>query len=133
MNVQEQVSERRQSQEQPTVAEKSQVPTTTAPPRMPSEEQVMELLRNVYDPEIMMSIVDLGLVYGVEVADGKLLVKMTLTTMACPLGPMIEQDVIQWCKRLVGIHEVKVQIVFDPPWNPSRMSQEAKLMLGMDI
>lgn len=143
MNVQEQVSDKIQVSV-PGTADKSaetvavgavQGQAIAAPQaeKMPGEEQIMEILKNVYDPEIMMNIVDLGLVYGVEAKDGLLKVKMTLTSMACPLAPMIEQDVILWGKRLIGIREVKVEMVFTPPWTPARMSQEARLMLGMDI
>ena len=101
---------------------------------MPTKEQVMEILKNVYDPEIMINVVDLGLVYGAEIQEKNITVKMTLTTVACPMGPAMAQDVITWCKKLEGIEDAKVEWVFDPPWNPNTMmSEEARLMFGFAI
>jgi metal-sulfur cluster biosynthetic enzyme len=97
-----------------------------------SAEDVRENLKNVYDPEIGINIVDLGLVYDVDVADGgDVLVTMTLTSLGCPLGPVIVQEVTGALKELPGINEVDVKLVWSPPWTPDAMSEEAKDELGI--
>jgi metal-sulfur cluster biosynthetic enzyme len=96
-----------------------------------TEDAVREALReNVYDPEIGVNIVDLGLVYDVAVEDGVADVTMTLTTPMCPLGPIIESEVDMAVKELPGITGSRVNIVWNPPWDPSKMSEDAKLELG---
>lgn len=98
---------------------------------MPVVEMVREALReNVIDPEIGINVVDLGLVYGVEVNDGTAEVTMTLTTPACPLGPYIDSEVRTAVHEVPGITDAKVNLVWTPPWDPSKMSEEAKLELG---
>lgn len=98
---------------------------------MSSEEMVREALReNVIDPEIGVNIVDLGLVYGIEVQDGVAEVTMTLTTPMCPLGPYIDQEVRTAVDAVPGVTGAKVNLVWQPPWDPSKMSEEAKLELG---
>ncbi len=98
------------------------------------EEKVWEALRQVYDPEIPANIVDLGLVYLVAsepVEDGhKVTVKMTLTAPACGIGPVLIDDVRHRTLAVPGVKDVNVELVFDPPWDPSRMSEAAKLQLG---
>ncbi len=97
-----------------------------------TEEQVRENLKNVYDPEIGINIVDLGLVYGVDVAEsGDVLVTMTLTSLGCPLGPVIVQEVTNALKDLPGIGAVDVKLVWSPPWSPDMMSEEARDELGI--
>ena len=97
-----------------------------------SAEDVRENLKNVYDPEIGINIVDLGLVYDVDVADaGDVLVTMTLTSLGCPLGPVIVQEVTGALKELPGINEVDVKLVWSPPWTPDAMSEDAKDELGI--
>jgi len=99
------------------------------------EEKVWDALRRVYDPEIPASIVELGLVYAVaaeEVAGGrKVAVKMTLTAPACGIGPVLVEDVRRAVLGVPGVKEADVELVFDPPWDPSRMSEAARLELGM--
>ncbi len=98
---------------------------------MSVEEMVTEALReNVIDPEIGINVVDLGLVYGVEVAEGVAEVTMTLTTPACPLGPYIESEVQSAVGDVPGVSGSKVNLVWTPPWDPSKMSEDAKLELG---
>lgn len=98
---------------------------------MEPAEMVREALReNVIDPEIGVNIVDLGLVYDLEVKDGVVEVTMTLTTPACPLGPYIDSEVRTAVRDVPGITETKVNLVWTPPWDPSRMSEDAKLELG---
>jgi FeS assembly SUF system protein len=99
---------------------------------MPTVDQVMEALKNCYDPEIPVNIVDLGLVYDVKITDDKnVYVKMTLTAPGCPVGPFVAEQVREAVMTLVeGVEKVDVEIVFDPPWTPDRMSDEAKALLG---
>ena len=85
---------------------------------MPTEEQMMERLATVEDPELRESIVDLGLVYGVEEADGDVTVTMTLTSPGCPLGGMIEGAVKNAMADLDGVKDTKVNIVWSPRWDP---------------
>ncbi|MBT9259124.1 MAG: metal-sulfur cluster assembly factor [Clostridiales bacterium] len=94
-----------------------------------NEDQVMEALSKVIDPELGMNIVELGLVYDVTLAGKYVQVTMTLTTPGCPLGFVIDDEVRRVLTEL-GFEEVDVNIVFDPPWTPDRMSDEAKIKLG---
>src|SRR5690606_35275081 len=97
-----------------------------------TKDDVIEGLKNVYDPEIGINIVDLGLVYDTEIADnGDVLVTMTLTSLGCPLGPVIMQEVNNALKDLPGIGETDVKLVWSPPWSPENMSEEAKDELGI--
>ncbi len=100
---------------------------------VPTNEQVMEALKPVHDPEIRIGIVDLGLVYDVLVEEtGKVLVKMTLTTPGCPYGEMLLTMVHRAVEELDGVTEVEVRLVWDPPWDPKEMcSDGAKDMLGI--
>ena len=93
--------------------------------------QVIEALRLVYDPELGVNIVDLGLVYGLDVDEGgNVEVIMTLTSMGCPLGPVIERDIRSVVSTLPGIKNVKMTLTFSPPWDPSRMTDDARMELG---
>ena len=98
------------------------------------EEKIWDALRQVYDPEIPSNIVELGLVYVVaaEPVDGghRVKVVMTLTAPACGIGPVIVDDVRRRVLGLPGVKDAEVELVFDPPWDPSRMSEAAKLQLG---
>ena len=102
---------------------------------MLSEETILEALKQVRDPELLVNVVDLGLVYGVSVeeADGKtnIQVIMTMTTPACPFGPELIQEVKDVLGQLEGAGKVEVQITLSPPWTPDRMSEEARDELGM--
>ncbi|MDQ3610474.1 MAG: metal-sulfur cluster assembly factor [Actinomycetota bacterium] len=93
---------------------------------MPTEEAIRSALRAVLDPEIGLSIVDLGLVYGVEKSDGKVDVEMTLTSLGCPLTELIHQQVTLVLTRLPGVEEVGVEFVFTPPWSTEMISDEAR-------
>ena len=96
-----------------------------------SEELVREALReNVIDPEIGINVVDLGLVYEVAVKDAIAEITMTLTTPACPLGPYLDQEVKMAVQEVPGVDDVKVNLVWTPPWDPSMMTEDAKLELG---
>ena len=96
---------------------------------MPTKHEVVEALRQVEDPELGMDIVDLGLVYDVEVANDKVRVVHSLTSMGCPAGPMIQEDIYRAMTEL-GVQEAEVELTWDPPWTPERMSDDAKFILG---
>lgn len=96
-----------------------------------AEEMVREALReNVIDPEIGVNVVDLGLVYEIDVTEGTAEITMTLTTPMCPLGPYLDQEVRSAVSAVPGVNDTKVNLVWQPPWDPSKMSEEAKLELG---
>ncbi len=97
---------------------------------MATREEVMEVLRQVEDPELGMDIVDLGLVYEAEVEDAKVKVLYSLTSMGCPAGPLIAQDIDSAVRQVEGIEDVELELTFDPPWTPDRMSDDAKFILG---
>jgi FeS assembly SUF system protein len=97
-----------------------------------TEEEVLESLRQIVDPEIGINIVDLGLVYETSVDDnGLVAITMTLTSPGCPLSGYIGTAVESAVTDLEGVKEVDVDIVWSPPWNPSMMSEDAKLELGI--
>ncbi len=93
-------------------------------------EEIRELLREVYDPELGVNIVDLGLVYEIRNDDGDVYIRMTLTTPGCPLHDTIVSAVERLLEGQPGIRSVKVDIVWNPPWAPDKMSEEAKRQLG---
>jgi metal-sulfur cluster biosynthetic enzyme len=95
-----------------------------------TEEQVRESLNQVEDPELMMGIVDLGLVYEVTITDASVRVVYTLTSMGCPVGPWIAEQVDLALRGIDGIEQVETELVFSPPWNPDLMSEDAKFALG---
>ena len=96
----------------------------------PTAEQVTEALKVVVDPELGINIVDLGLVYDVAVEDEVVKITYTLTTMGCPVGPLIEQQMQQVLTTLPGISNVESEMVFTPPWSPEKMTEDAKFALG---
>jgi metal-sulfur cluster biosynthetic enzyme len=97
---------------------------------VPTKEQVVDALRGVEDPELGMDIVELGLLYDVEVEGPKVKVIHTLTSMGCPVGPMIQENVDQVVRALPDVQEVEVELTWDPPWSPEKMSDDAKFILG---
>jgi metal-sulfur cluster biosynthetic enzyme len=97
---------------------------------MPSKEEVLEVLRQVEDPELGMDIVDLGLLYDVEVEGPKVKIIYSLTSMGCPAGPLIAGDIDRAAREVEGVEEVDLELTFDPPWTPDRMSEDAKFILG---
>lgn len=99
---------------------------------MPTEEEVREALKTVEDPEIGLSIVDLGLIYDTEIVDHSIKVTMTLTTPFCPAGPLITSQVESVLSSLPEVENVDVDLTFSPPWDPRTMaSDEVKAMLGL--
>jgi metal-sulfur cluster biosynthetic enzyme len=102
--------------------------TTTAP----TNEMLREKLREVIDPEIGISVVDLGLVYDITYDNGEVMVTMTLTSPGCPLGPIIRGEAYAKLRELPGVKDVDVQIVWSPPWDPRTMaSEDVRMMLGI--
>jgi metal-sulfur cluster biosynthetic enzyme len=99
---------------------------------MATKDDVIEGLREVYDPELHYNIWDLGLVYDIDVQDGDVKLVMTLTTPACPIGPMVTEQIEETIGLLPGIRNVDIEWTFDPPWSPERMSDEARADLGLD-
>lgn len=98
---------------------------------MLTEQEVREALRGVQDPEAGMSIVDLGLVYGVEVAPSRIHVRMTMTSPACPVAPYIVDEAVAAIRAAAnGVPDVEVELVWDPPWTPERMSASARQRFG---
>jgi metal-sulfur cluster biosynthetic enzyme len=97
---------------------------------MPTKEEVVDALRQVEDPELGMDIVELGLMYDVEVEGPKVHVTYTLTSMGCPVGPMIQEQIQQFAAEVPGVDEVEAELTWDPPWSPEKMSDDAKFILG---
>jgi metal-sulfur cluster biosynthetic enzyme len=98
---------------------------------MLTEEEICEALRAVEDPEAGMSIVDLGLVYGVEVAPSRIHVRMTMTSPACPVAPYIVEEAVAAIRAAAAdVPDVDVELVWDPPWTPERMSASARSRFG---
>lgn len=96
-----------------------------------TEIAAAERLREVMDPELGVSVTDLGLIYGVTVSEkGVACVSMTLTTIGCPLFPVMQKDIEDRLLEVPGIEDVKIDLTFDPPWTPDRMTEETKIRLG---
>lgn len=98
---------------------------------MADESELLESLRQVIDPELMINIVDLGLVYDVSQEDSKVTVEMTLTSPACPAGPQLVQQAKMAVERLETVDEALIKLVMTPPWSPDRMTDEARDQLGI--
>ena len=94
-------------------------------------EAVYETLKTVYDPEIPVNVVDLGLVYDVQVNEKDVYVQMTLTFPGCGMGPFIAQQAEWAIQDIEGVEEVEIELVFDPPWSPDLISEEARSQLGI--
>jgi len=111
--------------------------STAEPPREFNEQMVWDVLKSVYDPEIPVNIVDLGLIYSCKInpidaeADSKRIdIEMSMTAPGCGMGGVLKADVESKLSRLPSVKEVQVEVVLDPPWDQSRMSEAAKLQLG---
>jgi metal-sulfur cluster biosynthetic enzyme len=100
---------------------------------MVAKEEVLDVLKNVYDPEIMMNIVDIGLIYRVDVNPEKIVIEYTLTYPGCPVGDMISNEIVTTVQDFSGIKDVEAKLVWDPPWSPERMSEEARISMGYPI
>jgi len=97
---------------------------------VPTKDEVVEALRGVEDPELGMDIVELGLLYDVEVEGPKVTVIHTLTSMGFPVGPMIQENIDQIARSMPEVEDVEVELTWDPPWSPEKMSDDAKFILG---
>lgn len=99
----------------------------------PTVEELWDVVRLIQDPELRMSIVDLGLVYHVDIDDeGLVTIDLTLTSPGCPVGPMIQGQAYHMLTQMDGVEDVEVNLVWDPPWDPKTMaSEEVKMMLGI--
>jgi metal-sulfur cluster biosynthetic enzyme len=100
---------------------------------MADSEDVYLALSDVYDPEVRMNIVDLGLIYNVKVSKRTAHIQMTFTSPNCPAVPEIKNNIIRSVGNLNNVDNVKLEYVWDPPWDASRMSEEAKLELGYEV
>ena len=97
---------------------------------MLTKDEVFEALHQVEDPELGMDIVELGLLYDAEIEGPKVKVIHSLTSMGCPAGPMIQEDIHRVVSELPGVEDVEIELTWDPPWSPERMSDDAKFILG---
>ena len=130
--VSPQVSEQQATEPQTSSSAADIQPDTL--PQTPDEirQQVVEALRTVYDPEIPVSVYELGLIYGVSVDDtGTVDIQMTLTSPGCPVAGILPGQVESAARGVSGVRDARVKLVWDPPWGPDRMSEAAKLELGM--
>jgi FeS assembly SUF system protein len=98
---------------------------------IPSTDQIIEVLKSIFDPEIPVDIYELGLIYEVKISDdGEVIIEMTLTSPNCPVAESMPKDVEDKVAAMSGVKSAKVEIVFDPPWTQDMMSEEAKLECG---
>jgi metal-sulfur cluster biosynthetic enzyme len=97
---------------------------------MLTESEVMEALEEVIDPELGLDFPALGLIYDIEVEDSEVYVTFSLTTPACPIGPQVSEQIQEFVGELDGVQKVHPKMVFDPPWSPEMMSEDAKFALG---
>jgi len=105
-------------------------PTQSGAP--PEREAVIEAMRTVHDPEIPVNIYDLGLIYDIDInAEGRVDIRMTLTAPGCPVAGILPGQVAAAVSQVEGVTDANVELVWDPPWSMERMSDEAKLQLGM--
>jgi probable FeS assembly SUF system protein SufT len=117
-------------------AESSAVPAIPGGPL--TQECVLNVLKTVYDPELPVNVVDLGLIYSCDIAPrpqggSSVSIRMALTSPGCGMSNVLKADVERKLKQLPGVEEAQVEVVFDPPWTPERMSEGARLQLGMDL
>ena len=105
--------------------------STVAPESTVKPEDVIEVLRQCYDPEIPVNIVDLGLIYDIAIKPERIDIKMTLTALGCPMAAEVMTDVRDHLLTLPGISDAGVDIVYEPVWTPERMTEEARWELGM--
>ncbi|MBP6436803.1 MAG: DUF59 domain-containing protein [Bacteroidales bacterium] len=105
--------------------------TETNTPLLELENQIVRMLRTVFDPEIPVNIYDLGLIYKIEVSDDNIVdIEMTLTAPSCPMADFILEDVKMKVEGIEGVKGLNINLVFDPPWDRNMMSEEAQLELG---
>ena len=121
--------------ETPAPVASAEAPAPATPPAAdvppPDETAMIDALKEVIDPELMINIVDLGLVYSITLDERQVQVEMTLTSPACPAGPQIVQQSKMAIERLPGIEKANIRLVMSPPWSPARMTDEARDILGI--
>ena len=98
---------------------------------MVDKEQVVEVLKKIQDPEIQFDIWSLGLVYNIEIDGNKVKILMTFTTPMCPYGPALLDDVRRQISAIDGVGEVEIELTFNPVWNPNKMTEDARMALGI--
>jgi metal-sulfur cluster biosynthetic enzyme len=98
---------------------------------MLDQEVIYESLKQIYDPEVGVNIVDMGLIYSLDIEDSKVGITMTLTSPGCPAGPQILGQVDSALKALEGVEDVDIQVVWSPPWSPDMLSDDARDQLGI--
>lgn len=96
-----------------------------------TEVLITEVLKTCFDPEIPVNIVDLGLIYGIEIKNGNVSIRMTLTVPSCPLSSFINEDIQRKVSAIKGVKKVDIEVIWDPPWSPDRMSKDARQVLGI--
>lgn len=99
---------------------------------MLTQEEVIEVVKQCYDPEIPINIYDLGLIYGIDVKPDSVSVKMTLTAVGCPAAQMLPEQVRQRITSVLGVKNVNVELTFEPPWTPEKISPEGRKKLGIE-
>lgn len=100
---------------------------------MTLEQRIVAAVKSVRDPEMPVNVYDLGLIYGITVdAEGEVSVRMTLTAPNCPVAERLPSDVASAVRAVEGVNQVRLELVFDPPWSKDRMSADARLALGLD-
>lgn len=114
----------------PTAAPAPAGGVTPSGPHAAQEGEILANLKKVYDPEIPMNIVDLGLIYGFEWKGDDLVLRMTLTAPGCPVAGILAEEVKLACEKVPGVHAATVDMVWDPPWSPEKMSEFAKRQFG---
>ena len=98
---------------------------------MPDQALIYEKLKEIYDPEVGINIVDMGLIYSLDIADNKVEITMTLTSPGCPAGPQILSQIDSQVKTVAGVEDVDINVVWSPPWSPDMLSEEARDQLGI--
>ena len=98
---------------------------------MPTEEQVVDIIKQCYDPEIPINIYDLGLIYQIDAQPESVFVKMSLTAAACPAAQTLPEQVRERISTALGVKKVNVEVTFEPPWTPERISPEGRKKLGI--
>ncbi|MCX7697318.1 MAG: SUF system Fe-S cluster assembly protein [Bacteroidales bacterium] len=98
------------------------------------KDKIIEVLKNIYDPEIPVNIYDLGLIYDIQIGDeGNVKLLMTLTAPNCPIAESLPNQIRRAVMQIEGVQDVWVELTFDPPWTPEKMSDEARMILNLDI
>jgi FeS assembly SUF system protein len=105
----------------------------TSPEPVPLEERIVDVIKTCYDPEIPVNIHELGLIYGIDVGENNAVkIRMTLTSPACPAAGSLPPEVERKVRTVADVTDVKVEVVWDPPWTPDRMTEAARLQLGLE-